>query len=84
MKKTRKGTSAPRAADLRQEYGFDYTKARKNRFATKVSRRTVAVILAPDVAEVFDTSRSVNRLLRSVIKAVPSPERLNKRRRKAG
>jgi hypothetical protein len=84
MKKTRKRTSAPRAADLRAEYAFDYTRARKNRFAAKVSRRTVAVVLAPDVAEVFDTSRSVNRLLRSVIKAVPSPESVNKKRRKAG
>ncbi|HVH85140.1 MAG TPA: hypothetical protein VM912_00330 [Terriglobales bacterium] len=30
-----------------------------------------AVVLDPDVAEVFDTADSVNRLLRSVISAVP-------------
>jgi hypothetical protein len=84
MKRTRNGTRTARAAETRSEYSFDYAKSRSNRFAAKVGRRTVAVVLAPDVAEVFDTSRSVNRLLRSVIKAVPSAESHTKRRRKAG
>ena len=32
---------------------------------------TVAVVLDPDVASVFQTSESVNSLLRSVISALP-------------
>ena len=84
MKRIRKDTGASRVAEPRSEYTFDYTRGRKNRFATKASRRTVAVVLAPDVAQVFDTSRSVNRALRAVIKAVPGGETADKRRRKAG
>jgi hypothetical protein len=34
--------------------------------------RTVAIVLEPDVAQVFDSSRAVNKLLRSVIAATPS------------
>ena len=57
MKKTRKGAGASRATELRSEYTFDYSRGRKNRFASKERRPTVAVVLAPDVARVFDTSR---------------------------
>jgi hypothetical protein len=35
----------------------------------------VAVVLEPDVAQVFDSSESVNQLLRSVISALPQRER---------
>jgi hypothetical protein len=37
-----------------------------------MSGTVVAVTLEPDVAEVFDTSESVNRALRSVISARPA------------
>ena len=71
--------------DLRSEYAFDYRKARPNRFASGMSEGTVAVVLEPDVAEVFDTSTSVNQLLRSVIAALPSQRgRARSTRRKAG
>ena len=40
-----------------------------NRFASRLGPHTVAVVLEPDVAEVFDSSRAVNKLLRSVIAA---------------
>jgi hypothetical protein len=43
--------------------------------------------LEPDVAQVFDTSESVNRALRSVISATPGRKRrsaIRKPRRKAG
>ena len=60
-----------RATDLRPEYEFDYSQARPNRFASRLGGKVVAVVLEPDVAKVFDTSESVNRLLRSVISAVP-------------
>jgi hypothetical protein len=47
----------------------------------------VAVVLEPDVAEVFDSSESVNKILRSVISAFPKGERrkaTERSRRKAG
>lgn len=64
--------------DLRSEYRFDYAKARPNRFAGRVPHGAVAVVLDPEVASVFESSASVNALLRSVIKAMP--DRAKKRR----
>ena len=81
MKKTR-SAKAP-AGDLRAEYEFDYATSRKNRFAAGGGPSTVAVVLAPDVARVFGSSAEVNRLLRSVIKAVPSATK-GERKPKAG
>ena len=57
---------------LRSEYRFDYSKAKPNRFAAKMSEGAVAVVLEPDVAAVFKSSEAVNTLLRSVISALPS------------
>ena len=56
---------------MRKEYRFDYSKARPNRFSEQVSKGVVAVVLDPDVAAVFRSSRHVNSLLRSVIAAMP-------------
>jgi hypothetical protein len=58
---------------MRREYRFDYRKARPNRFAPLMKSKTVAVVLDPDVASVFQSSESVNTLLRSVISALPQP-----------
>ena len=58
---------------LRSEYDLDYGQSRRNRFASRMSGTTLAVVLEPDVAKVFDSSEAVNRLLRSVISALPSP-----------
>jgi hypothetical protein len=71
---------------LRPEYRFDYTKSRANRFANESSGDVLAVVLDPDVAKVFETSESVNNLLRSVITAIPKRQasaKNGKRRRKA-
>ncbi len=73
--------------DVRSEYAFDYAKARPNRFASRMGANVVTVVLEPDVAKVFDNAESVNRLLRSVISAIPSsghPTAARKPRRKAG
>ena len=74
MKKTssRRGSSQ---GEMRQEYHFDYRKARPNRFAPLMKGKTVAVVLAPDIASVFRSSESVNSLLRSVITALPKQAR---------
>jgi hypothetical protein len=71
MNKTRQSRKS--ANQMRQKYEFDYTQARPNRFASRMRGNVVAVVLQPDVAEVFSSSESVNRLLRLVISAVPKP-----------
>ena len=74
MKKASSRRKARPAQDgMRREYRFDYRKARPNRFAPLMKGKTVAVVLDPDVASVFQSSESVNTLLRSVISALPSP-----------
>ncbi len=54
--------------ELRNEYALDYAKSKPNRFAAKLKGTTV-VVLQPDVAEVFHSSKAVNDLLRSAIAA---------------
>jgi hypothetical protein len=56
---------------MRREYRFDYKKARPNRFAGRFKAGAVAVVLDPDVASVFGSSNTVNKLLRSLIAAMP-------------
>lgn len=83
MSKAPKKNHKSRRNELRAEYQIDYTSSRPNRFAGRMSGDIVAVVLEPDVAEVFHSSESVNQLLRSVISALPDRERQAKRR-KAG
>lgn len=71
MSKTSKRNHKRGGDELRTEYRFDYTQSRPNRFASRMGEHTVAVVLEPDVAQVFDSSESVNQLLRSVISALP-------------
>lgn len=54
--------------DLRDEYELDYTASKPNRFAARLADTTV-IVLQPDVAEVFQSSKAVNDLLRSAIAA---------------
>jgi hypothetical protein len=70
MKKT-SSRRRSRREDIRQEYRFDYRKSRPNRFAPLMKGGTVAIVLDPDVASVFQSPESVNSLLRSVITALP-------------
>jgi hypothetical protein len=69
MKKT-PDSRPSKPGEMRQEYQFDYRKARPNRFASRM-KGTVAIVLDPDVASVFRSPESVNSLLRSVINALP-------------
>ena len=73
--------------DVRSEYRFDYSQAKPNRFAPRMNRPVVAVVLESDVAAVFDSSAKVNAQLRSAISARKHrkrPARTRARRRKAG
>lgn len=76
MKKTKTVSHASEEADgLREEYGFDYAKAKPNRFAAQSEEPRVVVVLDPDVAEVFGTPDSVNEALRALIKIIPKQGR---------
>lgn len=55
---------------MRNEYRFDYSKSKPNRFAKKMETGTIAIVLDPDVAAIFKNAESVNNTLRSVISAV--------------
>ena len=74
MKSTPRSRSRTKDVDMPAEYQLDWSKAKPNPYAARL-KDTVAVVLAPDVAEVFPTSESVNSLLRSLIAAVPRPGR---------
>ncbi len=82
MKRARK-TVRNSSDDLRPEYVFDYSKAKANPYAARLKGRTVAVVLEPDVAAVFPSSKAVNTQLRAAVAAVPrrSRKRLAPRRR---
>ena len=72
MKKT--GASKPtskEADDMLPEYKFDYSKARPNRFASRIEQEDMTVTLDPDLAEVFTNSESVNAVLRALIETMP-------------
>jgi uncharacterized DUF497 family protein len=74
MKSTRTSRRQSTDVDMPAEYELDWSKAKPNPYAARL-KDTVAVVLAPDVAEVFPTSEAVNTFLRSVIAAVPRPGR---------
>ena len=63
--------------ELEAEYDFDYSKARPNRFAKLIAEDSLMVVLDPDVAKVFTSTKKVNDILRAIIRtmstvAVPS------------
>ncbi|MCI5120373.1 MAG: hypothetical protein D3908_04095 [Candidatus Electrothrix sp. AUS4] len=57
--------------DLQPEYRFDYSKARPNRFAERITEDNVVVVLDPDVAQVFSSAKDVNAVLRALIQSMP-------------
>jgi hypothetical protein len=76
----RKASPKKTSGGMRSEYRFDYSKSKPNRFASQIKEGSVAVLLEPDVALVFDNSESVNQLLRSVIAALPNPPQSRRKR----
>jgi hypothetical protein len=62
MKKAAKKTSA---ADMLDEY--DFSKGVRGKYAKRYAEGTNIVILAPDVAEFFPDSQSVNAALRALV-----------------
>jgi len=73
MKKATSRKAKRRASDeLHDEYRFDYSKAKPNRFASRVDKGRLVVALDPDVSEVFTTPEAVNKVLRALIEAMPT------------
>jgi uncharacterized protein len=46
--------------ELSSEYRFDYSRSKPNRFAESMSGGAIAIVLGPDVAAVFKSSKAVN------------------------
>ena len=73
MKKLDKAKTPTASSDeLCDEYSFDYSKAKPNRFAAKAAGTQQVVTLDADVSAVFSTSEAVNKALRALIDAMPS------------
>jgi hypothetical protein len=59
--------------NLLPEYDFDYSKVKPNRFAARVNKPLLkVVVLDEDVAQVFTIPRPVNKLLRGLIELMPN------------
>ncbi|GET37422.1 hypothetical protein [Microseira wollei] len=72
MKKTPFDRSPNSEDELLPEYNFNYQKAKPNRFATQSGKRKMkVVVLEEDVAQVFTTPESVNKVLRALIETMP-------------
>lgn len=81
MKKIQLAEHRPVATDdMRSEYHFDYRKARPNRFAARLDKSRLNVLLDPDVSKVFTTPESVNRALRALMAAIPDMQPVTKKR----
>jgi hypothetical protein len=58
--------------DLDDDLLPEYTKAKPNRFAARVNQPLLkVVVLDEDVAQVFTTPESVNKVLRGLIESMP-------------
>jgi hypothetical protein len=76
MKKTSTSKSRRKESeDMLSEYSFDYKKARPNRFAGRISKERLVVLLDPEVSQVFTTPESVNTVLRALVAALPEKAR---------
>jgi hypothetical protein len=67
--------------DLLPEYDFDYGKSKPNRFAGRISKDRVVVLLDSEVSEVFTTPESVNTVLRALITVMPPTSKRVSRRK---
>ncbi len=60
--------------ELRDEYEFDYSNAKPNRFAARMKQGVRAVVLEPDLATAFADSAAVNAALREYLRTRKSGE----------
>ena len=76
MKKARK--LDPDRDTMRPEY--DFSGGVRNKYAARLRRGTNVVLLDPDVAKAFGSSKAVNQALRALIDAPATPTRPRRRR----
>jgi uncharacterized protein len=57
--------------ELKDEYAFDYSKAKPNRFASAMAKGGRLVVLEPEVAAAFHESHEVNAVLKALLKTMP-------------
>lgn len=70
-------------AELREHYDFDYSKAKPNRFAARLTQEQLMVVIDPDMAAIFPTAEAVNEALRVLATAAQNlPHTTTKRPRK--
>lgn len=73
MKSTSRTRPRTKPSDQpKPEYRFNYGEAKPNRFAGRIRKGSVAVLLDPDVAEVFKSPASVNAVLRALLTTMPA------------
>lgn len=72
MSKTPSDNTHSPEDELLSEYRFDYKRVKPNRFATRnETQKLTVVVLDEDVAQVFTTPESVNKVLRALIESMP-------------
>lgn len=57
--------------ELDDDYEFDYSQAKPNRFAAGMQAGGRLIILEPEVAEAFRESQTVNAVLKALLKTMP-------------
>jgi hypothetical protein len=71
MKRAKASTAAARrrkAADVLPEY--DFSRARRNKYASRYAKGAMVVTLDPDVAVIFPWARAVNEALRTLARTM--------------
>jgi hypothetical protein len=78
MKKMSTGRRRRTKDTERSEYRFEYNDSRPNRFAGRINRKQLVVLIDEDVSQVFSTPESVNTALRALINAIPKSSKSRK------
>jgi hypothetical protein len=78
-----KKTQIAKSQEMLPEFDFDYSKARPNRFAGKISEERLVVLLDPEVSQVFTTPEAVNAVLRALVTALPKGTKTQSRRKQS-
>ena len=80
VKKPRASSARVAERDMLPEY--DFSKAKRNRYAGRFAKGVTVIVLDPDVAEAFPNSAAVNGALRSLAERARRPRRkaISKRR----
>ncbi len=61
--------------ELADDYEFDYSQAKPNRFAAGMQAGGRLFVLEPEVAAVFRESETVNAVLKALMKTMPPSTR---------